>query len=449
MTAEWVGWFTWRTVTTALKPRSGPRRVSPACAAMVSAGGVSGEVPGSVCVSVSGAGKATGRFCSRDCNLMTDLLRQEISATGTLVVKVGTRVVSRDCGTLNHERIAQLAQELNAICETGRRVVLVSSGAVAAGMSQLGFKQRPAGLAQLQAAAAVGQASLIEAYDRTLREHGRHAAQVLLTGDDLNDRGRYLNVRNTLLSLLEWGVIPIINENDTVAVDELMVTFGDNDRLAALVTNLLQDALLVILSDVEGLYDADAPGSESRTITTVHEVNDSIMALVDDHDGGPGRGGMSSKLEAARLVSTAGENVIIASGHRPGVLADIVAGKQVGTLILAQGKSISSRKRWIGLSAQTRGSIFLDDGACRALTEEGRSLLAIGIVNAEGDFGKGDVVSLRTSPGIELARGLSNYPIDEIRMIQGLRSEAILQRLGYRSYEEVIHRDNLVILRRG
>ena len=391
---------------------------------------------------------AAGRSYSGDGNLMTDLLRQEISATDTLVVKVGTRVVSQDCGTLNHDRITQLAQELSAICETGRRVVLVSSGAVAAGMSQLGFKQRPVGLAQLQAVAAVGQASLIEAYDRTLRQYGRHAAQVLLTGDDLNDRGRYLNVRNTLMSLLEWGVIPIINENDTVAVDELMVTFGDNDRLAAMVTNLLQNALLVILSDVDGLYDSDPQGSELQTITTVSEVNDSILDLVNDCDEGPGRGGMSSKLEAARLVSTAGENVIIASGHKPGVLAEILAGKEVGTLILAQGKAISSRKRWIGISAQTRGSLFLDAGACQALTEQGRSLLAIGIVGAEGEFSKGDVVSLRTGPGVELARGLTNYPVDEIRMIQGLRSEQIVQRLGYRPYEEVIHRDNLVILRR-
>ena len=342
---------------------------------------------------------AAGRSYSGDGNLMTDLLRQEISATDTLVVKVGTRVVSQDCGTLNHDRITQLAQELSAICETGRRVVLVSSGAVAAGMSQLGFKQRPVGLAQLQAVAAVGQASLIEAYDRTLRQYGRHAAQVLLTGDDLNDRGRYLNVRNTLMSLLEWGVIPIINENDTVAVDELMVTFGDNDRLAAMVTNLLQNALLVILSDVDGLYDSDPQGSELQTITTVSEVNDSILDLVNDCDEGPGRGGMSSKLEAARLVSTAGENVIIASGHKPGVLAEILAGKEVGTLILAQGKAISSRKRWIGISAQTRGSLFLDAGACQALTEQGRSLLAIGIVGAEGEFSKGDVVSLRTGPG--------------------------------------------------
>ena len=378
---------------------------------------------------------------------MTDLLRQEIAAAAdTLVVKVGTRVVSRDCGTLNHDRITLLAQELSAICETGRRVVLVSSGAVAAGMSQLGVRERPVGLAQLQAVAAVGQASLIEAYDRTFRQHRRHAAQVLLTGDDLDDRGRYLNVRNTILSLLEWGAIPIVNENDTVAVDELMLTFGDNDRLAAQVTNLLQDTLLIILSDVDGLYSTDPQAAGAQTIATVTELNAAIFALAQDRHGGPGKGGMTSKLEAARLVSTAGENVIIASGHKPGVLADILDGKCVGTLILAQGKSISSRKRWIGLSAQTRGSIFLDPGACQALTDQGRSLLAIGIVGVEGEFRKGDVVSVRSQPGVELARGLTNYPVGEIRKIQGLRSEQIVQRLGYRPYEEVIHRDNLAVL---
>jgi glutamate 5-kinase len=377
---------------------------------------------------------------------MTDLVRQEIAASARLVVvKVGTRVLTRPDGTLNDERIARLAEELHDQIAAGRRVVLVSSGAVGAGMSQLGIARRPTGLAQLQAVAAVGQAKLIEAYDRTLRTHGRHAAQVLLTAGDLDDRTRYLNVRNTLLALLEYGAVPIINENDTVAVDELMATFGDNDRLAAMVTNLLRAPLLVILSDIDGLYDGDPAVPGSRLVSTVASLDDSVYAFVRDKATGLSKGGMASKLNAARMVTTAGENVVIASGRQGGMLAAILRGEPVGTLFIAQGKSITPWKRWLGFSAQPRGQFTLDDGARRAIAQQGRSLLAIGIVAVEGTFNKGDVVSLRDSADREIARGLTNYSSLDAGKIKGLKSDQIAAALDRQAYDEVIHRDNLAV----
>lgn len=380
---------------------------------------------------------------------MTDLLRQEIiAAASTVVVKVGTRVVTQAGGVLNEDRIARLAEELNAIRETGRRVVLVSSGAVGAGMSQLRLERRPTDLAKLQAVAAVGQTKLIEAYDRTFRRHQRHAAQVLLTAEDLDDRPRYLNVRNTLLQLLEFGAIPVINENDTVSVEELMTTFGDNDRLAAMVTNLLSASLLVILSDIEGLYDGDPALPESRLVHTVTKLDDTVYGYVRDKLTGLSKGGMASKLEAARIVTTAGENLIVASGRHPDVLQRIVQGERIGTLFLAQGKTISPLKRWIGFSAQPRGRIVLDAGACRAVESAGRSLLAAGVLHCEGDFQKGDVVSLCDADGNELGRGLTNYSARDLTVIRGLKSAEIAQALGHRPYEEVIHRDNLTMSKR-
>lgn len=378
---------------------------------------------------------------------MTDLLRQEVAAAAhTVVIKVGTRVLTHADGALNYDRIDRLAEELHQIQSTGRRVVLVSSGAVGAGMSQLGLAQRPTDVARLQAVAAIGQARLIEAYDRTLRTHGRHAAQVLLTADDLDHRARYLNVRNTLLCLLEYGAIPIINENDTVAVDELMATFGDNDGLAARVTNLLRAPLLVILSDVEGLYNGDPKNPDSSVIATVPRIDKALESFVCEHRSGLSKGGMISKLKAAKIVTASGENVIIASGRRPNVLAEIFAGQVVGTLLMAQGKTVSPLKRWIGFSAQSRGRIALDAGACRAVVHQGRSLLAIGIVQVAGAFQKGDVVTLTDAEGREIARGLTNYGSENLDRIKGLRSQQIAETLGHRPYEEVIHRDNLALL---
>ncbi|PQO26323.1 glutamate 5-kinase [Blastopirellula marina] len=379
---------------------------------------------------------------------MTDLLRQEIAATADLiVVKVGTRVLTAPDGTLNRERIAQFAEEMSRLLDSGRKMVMVSSGAVGAGMDRLKLKQRPTDLAQLQAVAAVGQARLIEAYDQTLAVHGRHGAQVLLTAEDLDHRVRYLNIRNTLLSLLEFGVLPIINENDTVAVDELMTTFGDNDRLAARVTNLIRAPLLVILSDVAGLYDRSPDDPDAKVIPVVQKFDDQLMSFVRDKKTGLSKGGMASKLEAARLVTTAGENVIIASGRDPQALTKIVAGESVGTLFLPQGKTVPPRKRWIGFSVEPRGRIIVDDGAKKAVEQAGRSLLAIGVVGVEGDFEKGDVVRVCGANGVEIARGLTNYTAAEVARIRGAQSEKISDILGHCPYVEVIHRDNLTLSR--
>jgi glutamate 5-kinase len=409
---------------------------------------------------------------------MVDPVRQEIAATSrTVVVKVGTRVLTHDDGTLDHGRVKEIADQLVRLMDDksvgrpgGRQVVLVSSGAVGAGIGRLGLRSRPSDLAHLQAVAAVGQSRLIESYNRALEEHGRHAAQILLTADDLNDRTRYLNVRNTLLALFQYGAVPIINENDTVRVDELQRNVGDNDRLAAMVTNLLRAPLLVLLSDVDGLYDRNPTDPEARVIPLVTRLDEAIrefqrqdMAALGSRpsavsqtiqpaaDSGQrvanlSRGGMASKLEAARLATTAGECVVIANGRRPNVLVEILAGETVGTLILAQGPSVTSRKRWIGLTANPCGRLTLDDGAVRAIEEQGRSLLAIGVRRVEGNFQKGDVVSLFRDDGRELARGLINYGAEEMRRISGQPTERIVELLGHKLYGEVIHRDNLAIL---
>jgi glutamate 5-kinase len=312
-------------------------------------------------------------------------------------------------------------------------------------MGRLGLKHRPTDLAHLQAVAAVGQSALVEAYDRSLRAHGHHAAQILLTADDLDNRTRYLNIRNTILTLLDYGAVPIINENDSVSTEELQTTFGDNDRLAAMVTNLIRAPLLVLLSDVEGLFDGEPSDPNSKIISTVTHLDDSVWSLVRDKATGVSKGGMSSKLEAARLATTAGENVIIASGKQPGNLRRILAGESVGTLFVAQGQTVASWKRWIGFTAQPRGILVVDEGARRAVEHQGKSLLPIGIVNVEGTFRKGDVVAIRDAAGAEFARGLSNYSADDVLRIKKLKTEQIAAALGQCPYDEVIHRDNMAV----
>jgi glutamate 5-kinase len=376
-------------------------------------------------------------------------LRKEITAQAhTVVVKVGTRVLTHPDGTLNLERIDRLAEELNAIFAAGKRAVLVSSGAVGAGIGLLGLKSRPTDLAKLQAVAALGQPHLIGMYHRSFQRFSRPAAQVLLTAEDVDDRVRYLNVRNTLLSILEFGAVPIINENDTVSVEELQTTFGDNDRLAAMVTNLIRAPLLVILSDVEGLYDGDPSQSESRLLPTIPRIDETVYGYVRDKKTGMSKGGMASKLEAARIVTTAGENVIIASGRRMDVLTRIMAGEEVGTLFLGNDKAISPFKRWLGFSAQVKGRIQLDDGARAAIIDKGRSLLSAGITGTQGEFQKGDAVALCDAEGHVVARGLTNYSSADVERIKGLKSEKIAQVLGRCPYEEVIHRDNLAIVKK-
>jgi glutamate 5-kinase len=316
---------------------------------------------------------------------------------------------------------------------------------VGAGVGRLGLRQRPDNLPQLQAAAAVGQSHLIRAYDEGFRRHGRHAAQLLLTHDDFDNRPRYLNMRNTLSALFAWDAVPVINENDTISVAE--IRFGDNDRLAAMVTNLLQAPLLVILSVVDGLYQTD-PGSglAGEVIRLVPNLDDEVLGLAGSSRSAGGTGGMQSKLQAARLVTQAGGSVIIASGRQPESLTRILAGEQVGTLFLAKGQTQGARKRWIGLTARPRGRYVVDPGARRALETGTTSLLAIGVIDVIGEFDKGDVVGIQDTTGQEFARGLTNYNTPDALLIRGLRTEQARQALGSAPYDEVVHRDNLVLI---
>lgn len=381
---------------------------------------------------------------------MSDLVRQEVMSTAELVVvKVGTRVLTRADGTLDDQRVASIASQLAKLWKAGKRVVLVSSGAVGAGLGRLQLKQRPTALSQLQAAAAIGQSLLIESYNRALEPHQLHAAQVLLTAEDLQDRSRYLNVRNTLFALFESGAVPIINENDTVSTEELQLGFGDNDRLAALVTNLIRAPLLVLLSDIDGLYDGDPSDEATKVLSVVTDLAAAQQQHVRDGSRSGiklSTGGMATKLKAVRIATSAGENVVIANGRRDDVLDAVLAGEEVGTLFVAEGPAVTPRKRWIGWSANPCGKLTLDAGACSAIEDKGRSLLAVGVTRVDGSFAKGDVVALCDETGREFARGLINYSADEMRTIAGQAKERIAELLGHCPYEVVVHRNNLIVL---
>ena len=380
---------------------------------------------------------------------MTDSARLDLaSAARLIVVKVGTRVLTRPDGLLDTARIEALGRQFDAALAAGRRIVLVSSGAVGAGMGRMGITARPQELASLQAVAAIGQSCLIEAYERAFRGRGRHAAQVLLVADDLQDRSRYLNIRNTLRALLDYGAIPVINENDTVSVEELRTSFGDNDRLAALVATLLGAPLLLLLSDVDGLYDRHPGEPEAAILRHVPRIDAGVEGLARDRLGGLSKGGMASKIAAARIVTEAGGNCIIASGRNDHVLDEVCRGADVGTLFSSRAAAVPAWKRWLGWSAEPRGSVVVDAGAREAVVDGGRSLLAAGVVSVAGQFAAGDVVALTTGTGRPFARGLVNYAADELRRIAGLKTDAIAAMLGSVPYEEVIHRDNLAIVSR-
>lgn len=384
---------------------------------------------------------------------MSDLVRQEIATEADpIVVKVGTRVLTHPSGELDESRVADLAEQLIAIgAGKERRIVLVSSGAVGAGIGRLGLKKRPTDLASLQAAAAIGQSHLIEIYNGAFGKQGHYAAQVLLTADIVDDRQRYLNVRNTLRSLFDFGAIPIVNENDTVRTDELSRNVGDNDRLAAMVANLLHAPLLIILSDVEGLYDGDPNDPQSKVITTVDSIDDDTLAHVmgPNHSGiALSKGGMASKLEATQIVTGAGHHVILANGRRPNVLVDLLNGEPLGTLLVGQGNLVNARKRWIGWAVQPKGSLSLDAGAVRAVEERGSSLLPVGIARVNGTFENGDVVSLCDESGEEIARGLTNYASTDLWKIVGEPTERVAEILGRMPYVEAVHRNNLTLVRR-
>ena len=371
------------------------------------------------------------------------LRREVMNRTRTVVVKVGTNVLSTEDDQLDAARIASLAEQVHALCASGRKVVLVSSGAIGAGMGLLGLKERPKDLPHLQAAAATGQAHLIHIYDKALRPHGYHAAQLLLTANDFKNRSRYLNVRNTLRTLFEFNAIPIVNENDTVSTAEIKL--GDNDRLAAMVAGLIQADLLIVLSVIEGLLSGDPSAPQSHRIPLVERFDDELLNFVGASKSSRGTGGMKTKLEAVHTATAVGVNVVIANGKRPRVLDEILHGDDIGTLFLGEGDGVSAWKRWIGYTMPPQGRFVLDDGARRAVEQQGKSLLAAGIVRVEGDFAKGEVVSLIDLQGEEFARGLTNYDATATLAIAGKRSDEIVKTIGSIPYAEVIHRDNLVV----
>ena len=377
---------------------------------------------------------------------MLDPVRQEVVAYAhTVVVKVGTNVLTRPDGTLEPTRVQALADQIQRLRAGGRKVALVSSGAIGAGMGRLGLARRPADLRQLQACAAVGQAFLMRAYEDALRAHGVPTAQLLLTAGDFDSRSRYLNARNTIVTLFEYGCLPVINENDTVSVAE--IRFGDNDHLAALVTNLLQAPLLILLTNVDGLHAAD-PGEQpdAPLVTTVPFIDAAVLAHAGAGRSSLGSGGMRSKLRAARLATVAGESVIMANGARDGILDAIFRAEPVGTLFLPQRNTMPAWKRWLGFAATPKGRLVVDAGARAAVERDGRSLLPIGVVQVAGTFGKGDVVSLCGPDGSEFARGLTNYAAPAAERLCGLRSEQLREALGGDApYAEVVHRDNLVV----
>jgi glutamate 5-kinase len=377
---------------------------------------------------------------------MFDPVRQEVVATAhTVVVKVGTNVLTDDAGRLDRGRIADLAEQVVRMMRGGKKVALVSSGAIGAGIGELGLGKRPAGLPHLQACAAVGQGVLMQAYREALAPFAVHPAQMLLTAGDFDHRARYLNARNTVLSLFEWGCLPIINENDTVSVAE--IKFGDNDHLAAMVTNLLRAPLLILLTNVDGLYSTDPKTDpKAKLFATVPAIDETIAGLAADTKSALGIGGMSSKLKAARLVTASGEAVIMANGSVSGILDRIMNAEPVGTLFLPHGATVPSWKRWLGYTAQPRGQLLTDTGAQNAVERGGKSLLPIGVVRVTGDFGKGDVVAICDANGREYARGLCNYTAADADKLRGLRSDEMANVLGAAPYEEMVHRDNLVVL---
>ena len=375
-----------------------------------------------------------------------DTDRKEILANAeAIVIKVGTNVLTRADGTLEPNQVNSLADQIFRLKQAGKKVALVSSGAIGAGMGRLGLKQRPSDLRHLQACAAVGQSFLMRAYEDSLARYGIPTAQILLTAGDFDNRTRYLNVRNTILTLFESNCLPIINENDTISVAE--IRFGDNDTLAALVTNLIQAPLLILLTVVDGLYSAD-PNTDPNAflVNTVKQIDREVLEKAGVTKSSLGSGGMKSKLKAARLATMAGESVIMANGAIPGVLDAIFSGEPVGTLFLAAKQNMAAWKRWLGWAARPLGKVLLDAGALSAVCSKGKSLLPIGVREVTGSFQKGAVISLCNLEGEEFGRGLSNYSASDIAKIAGKKSESIIELLGILPYEEIIHRDNLVII---
>jgi len=381
------------------------------------------------------------------------LRERHVSSARRIVVKVGTNVLAAPGRPLDVARVNSLSGQIALLMREGRQVALVSSGAIGAGMAELGIAERPRTLPELQASASVGQGRLMARYEESFHSHGLHAGQILLTREDFDSRERYLNASNTIRALFDLGCVPIINENDTVSTDE--IRFGDNDLLAAHVTHLIRAELLVLLTSVPGLY---VPEPWPAAVRSVHEtprgpvadiveqVSDEVSRLACAEKTVGGTGGMDSKLEAARIATEAGEPALIANGTEDGVLTRACAGERLGTLFLPTSKRLRSRKRWLRFTTRPRGAVVVDRGARRALCEKGTSLLPIGVTAVEGGFERGDVVRIKGPDGKEFARGLSNYSAEDIERIKGLKTGEIEAALGHKYYDEIVHRDSLALL---
>jgi len=371
-------------------------------------------------------------------------MRKRLLESRRLVVKVGSALVTDNGAGLAHDAIAEWARQIAQLCANGRQVALVSSGAIAAGMQRLGWTSRPRAMHELQAAAAVGQMGLAQAYESSFSQHGLKTAQVLLTHDDLADRKRYLNARSTLITLLDLGVVPVINENDTVVTDE--IKFGDNDTLGALVANLIDADTLIILTDQLGLYSADPRRDPTARLIGEGRADDAAYeAMAGGVGSSIGKGGMITKVRAAQRAAKSGANTLIASGREPDALLRITSGDEMGTLLYATASPLAARKQWLADHLQLAGSLLLDDGAVQAL-RAGKSLLPVGVSGVDGDFERGAAVACRAKSGNEIARGLINYSSSEARRVAGHASQEIEAILGYLDEEVLIHRDNMILL---
>lgn len=363
-----------------------------------------------------------------------------------IVVKVGSSLVTNEGRGLDAEAISQWAAQLATLVKTGREVIMVSSGAIAEGMKRLGWASRPKAVHELQAAAAVGQMGLVQMYETKLRENGMGSAQVLLTHADLADRERYLNARSTLLTLLSLGIVPVINENDTVVNDE--IKFGDNDTLGALVANLVEADALIILTDQQGLYTADPRKDRAATLVSVGKAGDAALeAMAGGVGSSIGSGGMITKILAAKRAAGSGASTVIAWGREPSVLLRLTEGESIGTLLVAQTAKNQARKQWMADHLKMRGSVTVDAGAALKVLDGGKSLLPIGMTAVRGEFSRGDVIAILTMEGVEIARGLSNYSSVEARLICRKSSSEFEKLLGYTGESEMVHRTNLVLTR--
>ncbi len=371
--------------------------------------------------------------------------RHEIAKARRIIVKIGSALLTGGGRGLDKAAIGSWVAQIAELCKQDREVVLVSSGSVAEGMARLGWKTRPQSLHQLQAAASIGQMGLVQTYESLFRSHGLHTAQVLLTHDDLSRRDRYLNSRSTLLTLLKLGVVPVINENDTVATEE--IRFGDNDTLGALVANSLEADVLIILTDQPGMYERDP--SLDPTAKLIHQasINDPALSeMVGESRSGLGRGGMVTKLRAARLAAQSGAATVIVGGRENQVLTRVIGGEKLGTFLIPDTDPLTARKRWLAGQLKLKGTLGLDAGAVKVLLGSGRSLLPVGVVSVTGEFERGDLVACLDATGIEVARGLVNYSAGETQLIMRQSSAKIEELLGYVDEPELIHRDNLVLV---